>query len=668
MFFATFRDEIGRFWLDPTSKIFKTRVKSSQFFFEIMLGLTESRIYEFGEFQLDAKSHRLFRRESGEIVQLTPKAVELLLVLVQNKGRVLTKDELLDTVWGNSFVEESNLSQTIFVLRKTLGDNTKEPRFIVTAPNRGYQFIASVTEINSEDKILDASFLPDIHQFEAERSETTNRGQRPNLLFFAVPIVLLLAFGVYWFYPTAKPATLREIRSIAVLPFEDLSVEPNEKYLGLSLADALVNKFTGLKQLTVRPTRTVAKYADSHDDASKIGSDLQVDAVLDGRIQRVGDRVRVSVQLVRTSDNVTIWTENFDDNFTNFLAIQDSISLKVVASLAFSLDDKEREKLNRNGTVNEEAYQEYLLGRFYWNKRTIESLQKAIGHFEQAIQKDPKYALAYTGLADSYQLLPEYNAATTEESFPKAKVAAQKALEIDGELAEAYTSLAYTQAFFEWDWPGAEQSFKRAIDLNPNYATTHQWYAEFLTDMGRFDEAHVQLDRATQIDPVSPIIASAVEASFYDQRKYDDAIAAGRKCIELDANFAYCYVSLGFAYEQKGMNAEAVDSIAKAMTLFGEPVEHATEVKVAFTNGGIRGFWKKRIELVETKPYLKSFPAQGKAFIYARIGDKEKALEWLNKSYQRRERFLTTARITPDFDSLRDDPRFQEMIRKMNFK
>lgn len=313
-----------------------------------MLRAVESIVYEFGEFRFNADSRRLFYLKSGELAPLQPKAAELLLFLLINRKRTLTKNEILEAVWENNFVEEANLSQTIFVLRKTFGESLKDPHFILTVPNQGYQFIAQVKEIHAEDQILIESFFSDLHisevpslKFQVPSAKTANRKPKTGNLFWlgAIPLILLIAFSVYWFYPAAKPSGLREIKTIAVLPFEDLSAEQSDKYLGVSLADALTNKFSNLKQVTVRPTRTVLKYAESRKDASKIGRELQVDAVLDGRIQRVGERIRVSVQLIRTSDNATIWTGNFDDNFTNFFAVQDSISQKVVQSLALQMND-----------------------------------------------------------------------------------------------------------------------------------------------------------------------------------------------------------------------------------------------------------------------------------------------------------------------------------------
>ncbi len=655
-----------------TSKVLKTGIRSYQKLLEKMRETAESIVYEFDDFCFDAKSHRLYRRGDDESVPLQPKAAELLLFLVSNRERILTKNEILDAVWSDSFVEEANLSQTIFVLRKALGDNSKEPRFILTAPNRGYQFIAPVKEIHAEDEILEESFLSETQpsqipdsRLQIPDSNPKSKIQNPKLIWLAVPLVLLIALGVYWFYPIAKPATVREIKTIAVLPFEDLSAEQTEKYLGVSLADALVNKFSGLKQIIVRPTRTVLKYAESREDASKIGRELQVDAVLDGRIQRVGERIRVSVQLIRTDDNATIWTENFDDDFTNFFAVQDSISHKVVQSLAVQMDENERRRFEQRGTANAEAYQAYLRGRYFWNKRTIEDLQKAIVHFEQAIEKDPNYALAYTGLADCYQLLPEYHITTPHESFPMAKAAVRKALQIDDQSAEAHTAMAYTQAFYDWDWVGAEQSFKRALELNPNYATAHQWYAEYLIVLGRFDESRAHFQRALEIEPVSPIILTDLAALYHVERDFEKQIEHSKKVIEIDPNFAYGYFFLAMGYERKGMDAETVEAYAKMMTLFGEPTDCAEEVKEAFKQNGIKGFWKKRLEQIETRPHLKNFQVYAKALIQIRLGDKEATLESINQAIQRRERWTINAKYELLFEPLRQDPRFQDLLRRM---
>jgi TolB-like protein/DNA-binding winged helix-turn-helix (wHTH) protein len=632
-----------------------------------MLELSPSTIYEFHDFRLNAKSHRLFRSHSGQLVPLTPKAVELLMVLVQNKDRIVSKEELLRLVWSDTAVERSNLSQTIFVLRKALAENPKEPRFILTVPNRGYQFIAPVREGGTEDNVLDAEFVMDASPIDpAPQISVRSAPIYRKYLLVAVPLVLLLGFGVYWFYLRAKPATAGQIRSIAILPFEDLSADQTERYLGVSLTDALINKFSGLKQITVRPTRAVLKYANTSVDASKIGRELQVDAVLDGRIQHVGDRLRLSVQLIRTSDNATIWSENFDDEFVNFFAVQDSISLKVVNSLALELNNNERERLARPGTTNAEAYQDYLRGRFFWNKRTADDLQKAISYFNQAIGKDPAFGLAYTGLADCYQLQPEYGATAPRESFPQAKAAINRALEIDDRSAEAHAALGYMQTVYDWDWPAAEVSFKRALELDPNCATAHQWYAEYLTVVGRFDESYAEFARALELEPLSPIILADL-ASLYDhQGKWDEELIEAKKVIELEPNFAYGYFFLALAYEGKGMNAEAAAAMGRSMTLFGEPPEMEAEVNDAFRKNGIKGFWQKRLEQVVTRPHLKNFQAYGKALLYVRLGDKEGTFKALEEAFQRRDRWVINAKYETRLAPLRQDPRFQDLLHRMN--
>ncbi|MBX7173497.1 MAG: winged helix-turn-helix domain-containing protein [Pyrinomonadaceae bacterium] len=630
-----------------------------------MIELSESRIYEFEEFRLDAKSHRLFRRAEDELVPLTPKAVELLIYLVENAGRVLSKSELIDKVWDNSFVEEANLSQTIFVLRKTLGEDNKKPRFILTVPNRGYQFIATVKKIIPEDKILEESLLLD----NSEQTPPDPKSKIQNLksLWLAIPIIFLIAFGIYWFYPKSSPSTISEIKTIAVLPFEDLSEGQTEKYLGISLADALANKFGDLKKIIVRPTRSVLKYADSREDLSKIGRELQVDAVLDGHIQHIGERVRVSVQLVRTSDNATIWTGNFDDQFTNFFAVQDSISQKVVQALVVRMNEKELEKFNRHGTENAAAYQDYLRGRFYWNKRTGENLLKAITHFEKAIEKDPNFALAYAGLADSYTILAIYGAASPSESHPKARVAAEKALAIDGNLAEAYASLAFTQAFYDWNWKVAEESFKRAIELNPNYATAHQWYGEYLEVFKRFDEAHREYERALEIDPVSPMILSIIAGLYSVQGDYDKSIEKAKKILEVEPNFAWAYFWMGMAYEAKGQDAEASEMLAKTMELFGEPKECANEVREAFKKNGLKGWWTKRLEQIETRPHLKNFGGYFKALVQIRLGDKEGTLKSLEEAYTQRDYNLAFIQSQQLLEPIRQDPSYKDLLHRMGF-
>jgi TolB-like protein/DNA-binding winged helix-turn-helix (wHTH) protein/Tfp pilus assembly protein PilF len=643
-----------------------------------MIELSESKIYEFEEFRLEAKNHRLFRRDSMELVPLTSKAAEVLLFLVKNTGRVLSKDEILEAVWENSFVEESNLSQTIFVLRKTLGEDTKNPRFILTAPNRGYQFIATVTQINPDDEILEVSFLSEIpdSRFQIPDSKTKSqipdskaKNQKPKTKYLAIGVLLVLLIGlaVYWFYPRAKPTGLKEIKTIAVLPFEDLSAEQTEKYLGVSLADALANKFGNLKQITVRPTRTVLKYAESREDAQKIGKELQVDAVLDGRIQRVGERIRVNVQLIRTSDNVTIWTGSFDDQFTNFFAVQDSISQKVVQTLAVQIDDKEREKFNRRGTENADAYQEYLLGRFFWNKRSADDLDRAIIHFKRAIELDGKFALAYAGLAETHAIYPFYAVTQDKDALPKARAAATLALEIDGELAEAYTVLAYVQSQYDFNWSGAEKSYQRAIELNPNHANTRQWYGEFLTFQARFDESLAQINKAIELEPTSLSALTAPALAYNASRQFEKTLEVTEKVLQMDAGFLIAQHYKARALFFSGKRDEAFELYRKLV--FNSNGSAFFKADLGFLLGKAGKAAEARRILAELTETAKEKHVSPIHFAYLHLGlnEREKAFEYLRKAVAEHDPNVILFKVGVNFDDVRDDPQFIEISRSANF-
>ncbi|HVE55937.1 MAG TPA: winged helix-turn-helix domain-containing protein [Pyrinomonadaceae bacterium] len=640
-----------------------------------MIELSESMIYEFEEFRLDAKSRRLFRRAGGELVPLTPKAVELLLFLIRNAGRILSKEELLDTVWENSFVEEANLSQTIFVLRKTLGETTKKPRFILTAPNRGYQFIAPVKEIKADDEMPEVGFFSKNISFKIQNPEfkvkhpnPKSKIQNPKSLWFAVSLVVLIGFGIYWFYPAAKPATVSEIRTIAVLPFEDLSAGQTEKYLGVSLADALANKFGGLKQITVRPTRTVLKYAESREEVSKIGRELQVDAVLDGRIQRVGEQIRVSVQLIRTADNTTLWTENFDDQFTNFFAVQDSISQKVVGSLALRIDEKEREKFNRRGTENAAAYQEYLLGRFFWNKRSADDLNHAIEHFNRAVQIDPNFAESYAGLAETYAIYPFYAVDEDKDALPKAREAANRALAIDGELAEAYTALAYVQSQYDFDWKSAEKSYLRAIELNPNLATTRQWYGEFLAFQNRTDEGLVQMLKAVELDPTSLSANNAPALAYNASQQFEKALETTEKVLQMDANFLIAQHYRARALFFLGRREEAFEIYRKVIAVSNGSAYFKADLGCLYGIAGQKAEARKILaELVET---AKSKPVSPYYFaiIYIGLNERARAFEFLRKAVAEHDNNVIVLKVGANFDSVRNDPEFIEILRSANFQ
>jgi len=637
-----------------------------------MQDVADSTIYEFDDFRFVAKTRRLNRKSSGEYVPLQPKAAALLLFFIASDGRLLSKDEILETIWGENFVEESNLSQTVFVLRKALGEPRKTPRFILTVPNRGYQFIAPVNRILPEDNILDVDILTEKETFqirdpEPEASDPRSAIRDPRVKWLFLPIVLLISLGAYWLYPSPKEVALNELRSIAVLPFEDLSEGPAEKYLGTSLADALVNKFSKIKQITVRPTRSVLKYSDSREDAKKIGRELQVDAVLDGRIQRVGEQVRVNVQLIRVSDGATIWTEQFDDKFTNFFTVQDSISQIVVQSLALKLDDTEREKFIRRGTENAEAYQEYLLGRFFWNKRSANDLDNAVKHFKRATELDGNFALAYAGLAETHAIYPFYAVVPDKDSLPKARIAATRAIEIDGESAEAHTVLAYVQSQYDFNWQEAENSYKRAIELNPNYANTRQWYGEFLAFQGRFDESLVQMQKAVELDPTSLSAINAPALVFNASRQFDRTLETTDKVLHMDSDFLIAKHYRARALFFSGRREEAFELYREVIAESKESVFFKADLGCLYgLNGNTAEAQEILADLTETAKTKYVSPYYF-ANVQIGLGEKEKAFENLRKAIAERDNNVIVMKVGLNFDTLREDAEFQEILRSANF-
>lgn len=627
---------------------------------------SESCIYEFDDFRLNAKSHRLYRRGSGELVRLTPKAIELLICLAVNSGKILTKDELLEKVWTDSIVEESNLSQTIFILRKTLGENTKEPRFIRTIPNRGYQFIAAVSGAETHAGNFPIEELPGAARRVEPPLKTQARNKMPYILGVSAAIMIVIALGVYIFRPSLRPATLTEIRSIAILPFEDLSTEPNDKYLGASLADALVNKISGIRQISVRPTRSVSRYSEGRDDTAKIGRELQVDAVLDGRIQHLGDRVRVSVQLVRTSDNVTIWSDNFDDAFTNLFSVQDSISRKVVQSLALQLDDREREKLERRGTENPEAYEDYLRGRFFWNKRTAEGLEKATEYFRKATEIDPGFAEGYSALAETYVLVNLFGVHHDPNAFPMAKAAAEKALQLNENLADAHAALAQVKMQYDFDWVGTESEYLKAIELNPNNATVRQWYGEFLALQSRTDEGTVQIEKARELDPTSLSTNNALALPLMKANEPDKALAVTAKVLEMDANFPWALHYSCRAYMIKGDLVNAVDLCRKALSASNQSIFMRSNLGYVLARAGHTEEARQILAGLQDAARTGYVSPYNLAMIHNGLGERDAAIKYLNQAVDEHDFLIPALQTDSFFLNLHADPRFLDVLRRVN--
>jgi eukaryotic-like serine/threonine-protein kinase len=475
------------------------------------------------------------------------------------------------------------------------------------------------------------------------------------------PVDLQESVGLHTIKQTA-------VRSIAVLPFRILGVNDEDEYLGLGLADALITRLGNVRQLVIRPTSAVLKYTAPNQDLAAIGRELKVDSVLEGSVRRAGDRIRVTAQLVSLEGVAPLWTGKFDEKFTDALAVEDSISKSVAEALVIRLTSEQKKLFTRRYTSNVEAYQLYLKGRYYWNKRTKEEMRKAIEHFQQVIDLDPNYALAYAGLADCFTMISIYaSGVLPKEIFPKAKAAAMKALEIDDTLAEAHTSLGFVRMCYDWDFPEAEREFKRAIEINPNFATAHEWYGLFLMLMGRFDEARAEIELALHSDPLSIAINLRVGWPPFLMHRYDEAIEHFRKVIDMEPNYWLAHVCLGQVYERKSMYEEALEEIQRARSL-NSLNSILGDLGHAYARSGRRAEAEKvlgELKEISKQSYVSPYFI---ALIYTGLEENDLAFEWLEKAMEDRSEWMLWLKVHPYFDSLCTDPRFTDLLRRIGFK
>ncbi len=617
------------------------------------------RTYIFENFQIDPARRLVTRIPEGEPLTLTHKAFQVLLMLVENKGTVVSKNDLMATVWPDSFVEEANLTQTISVLRKTLGENPNQHRFIVTETGKGYRFVAPVSESGEE--------AGDVEKSSGPRASFV----RASALVVILAAIFLIASGFY-FWPrddaqASQTEGRKQVKSIAVLPFKNIEPDRDNELLGIGMADAVITKLSHVKSIVVRQTKSVIRYADTTPEAIKVGRDINVDAVLEGNIQQADGRIRVAVRLYHVSDGALLWAENFDERDTDIFALQDSISEKVVNSLALQLNSDERDKLRRRYTENIEAYKLYNRGRFFWNNRNGNDLRKSIEVFEQALALDENYALAYSGLADSYVVLQFFSHTQKNDFFPKAKAAAEKALSLDPDLAEPHAALAMNKQLYDWDWEGAEAEFKLAIAANPNYATAHQWYGEFLSSMGRFDESIAELEKAVELDPLSLSTNTALAQPYLASGRYAEAIEKLKPALELDQNFSLPILYMGRAYAGLGNHKEALAQYQKSTNKSGSGGPYFTTALInSYARDGQKQEAEKQldglIELAAKMPVSNYVLARG----FAPLGYKEEALERLERALEERDGLLIILKTDQNFEDMRGEPRFKTILRKMN--
>ncbi len=574
--------------------------------------------YEFDSFRLLPNERLLFR--DGQPVQLTPKVFDTLLVFVTNSGRLLTKEELMKLIWPNTTVEEGNLTQNIFLLRKLFGETPHDHQYFVTIPSQGYRFVAKVRALG-----------PDSTK------------------------------------PAAEVESKTTFDSLAVLPFKMLGVERDESYLGVGITDALITKLSSLRQIAVRPTTSILKFSDLEQDPIAAGKQLGVDAVLDGTVQRAADRIRLNVQLARVSNGETIWANNFNESFTDFFTVQDSIAKQVSNALALELGVEEKKQFTRTYTANVEAQKLYIKGRYFWDQRTEEGMKRGIEYAAAACKVDPTFALAHVGVADSYVLLGEYLYMSPHEAFPKGKEAAERALEVDKTNAEAHASLGEVALFYEWNWIKAERHYQRSIALNPNYSNGYHWYAWYLMLQGRFSDAMLRIKQAQKLDPSSLTLNTILGMPFYYQRKFDEAIEQFEQTLEMDDGFVQSFYYLGASLAQQGKYPEAIPTLERVIKS-DYPQQSTALLIYSLALGGYRE--KALTHLGELKAmsdrqYVSPFIL---AIAYIGLGDPDRALDYLEKAYTERAAWIPFLRIDPFLDALRSHPRFQALIDRLELE
>ena len=557
----------------------------------------------------------------------------------------------------------------ISALRKALGEGVSERRYIETVPKRGYRFVPTVTEVPNEmadplvEEPLSASRL-----VEEVSREKTNDENFPFSGTSLVIFVLLIGLSVIAYISWARRAApVVKVRSIAVLPFKPLVAESRDEPLEMGLCDALITRLGGLNQLIVRPTSSVVMYNKLGQDPLAAGRELGVDALLDGYVQRSGDRIRVTAQLLSIADGKHSWSGQFNDDFTSIFSVEDSISEKMVEALRLNLTGEEQRRVTRHYTEDVEAYQLYLKGRYFQDKRNTEGLRRSIDYFQQTTEKDPNYALAFAGLADSYIYLAVRSDMRPEDSQQKAKAAATRALEIDDQVAEAHASLGNVRYWYEWDLPGGESEFKRAIELSPNNPLAHQFYAPCLIAMGRHEEALSEIKRAQGLAPLSLPVNVQVARILFFVRGYDEAIEQCRKTLDMDPNFAGAHLFMGRAYKEKRMYDKALVELRRARDLLGDGAEVLSLIGYTCAVSGRPVEARKVLQEMQASSKEKYASPYHLAMVYAGLGEQSKALDWLEKAYADREGRMTLLQFAPEFDSLHSDPRFKDLVRRVGF-
>jgi len=619
------------------------------------------RLLRFGQFELDLRTAEIYKE--GKRLKLQEQPCQVLALLIERPGELVSREELRKKLWPNdTFVDfDHGVNIAINKLRDALGDSPEKPRFIETLPRRGYRFIAPVdAPKTSRDSEPPAQATSSPAGRAGSGSITWRRALLPALLALSLVVVFFSVFR-YWRGRSAESS----IRSLAVLPFENYSGDPNQEYFVDGMTDELTTNLAKIKSLRVISRTSAMKYKNVRTPLAEIARTLRVDAVVEGSIVLSGEKLRITAQLIDARTDRHLWAEDYNRDLRDVVAVQDEVARRIAQEIKTTLTPEEKAQLTSQRQVNPEAYEAYLRGRYFWNKRTEEAVRKAIPYFEQSMSKDPNYPLAYDGLADCWLSLGWYGYLSPKETFPQAKAAAMRALELDATLGEAHTSLAFANMNYDWDWSAAEREFRKAIELNPNYANAHHWYADYLSAVGRHEQAVTESKRALELDPLSPIINAWLGWRYFFARQYDLAIEQYLKTLEMDPTFVPAHLVLGQGYEQKSMPEKAIDELKKAVSLSGGSSLYVSSLAHAYAIAGRRSEAEMLLRQLNERAQNTYVPSFHIAIIFAGLGQKDRALVWLEKGYQERSTWMVWLKVDPRLDVLRSDPRFQDLLRRL---
>jgi len=630
---------------------------------------------QFGVLELDLKAGEL--RKHGIRVRLQEQPFQVLKVLIEHAGQVVTKEELRQEIWpADTFVDfDHGLHSAITRLREALGDSSESPRYIETLPRRGYRFIAPVQTVGDEtEEDAPAQPLPAVEIKEAEKTPTPTsdwlRRVGARVLAGLLGGALLLAILISADKGGTRRWLLRSgnatIHSLAILPLQNVSGDPAQEYFADGMTDALISDLLSLDGLRIISRTSAMHYKGTKESLPQIARELNVDGVVEGSVIRSGSRVRITVQLVDAGADQHLWAGSYERDAGDVLKLQSEVAQEIAQQVRVQLTPQQQARAGSAAPVNPEAYEAYLRARYFWNQRTESGLLKSIVLFQRAIDLDPYSAPSYAGLADAYLVIEGWTVGivSPREIEPKATVAVEKALQLDPTMAEAHTVLAGLR-HGRWDWSGAEVEYRRAIELNPNYAHAHQWYSQLLCELGRFDEGVSEADKAHSLDPLNLILGADVGNRLYWARRYTDAIAPLQRTLELDPNFAVAHRFLGQVYEQNGTYGAAITELRRAAELSNNnPIDlgalgHAYAVSEQRKQA--LGFLQE-LRRLSAKRQVSGYHF---ALIYASLGENEKALSWLEEAYREHSTWMLHLKVDPRLDPLRGEARFQELLRRV---